>query len=74
MFDKHIRLFEDEPFDLKVIDFNQNCINLSANKIRLIAHYLKFFNKELNQLFKENIYEKSREKSILSFYLTSLQQ
>lgn len=61
LFDKHIRLFEDEPFDLKVIDFNQNCINLSANKIRLIAHYLKFFNKELNQLFKENIYEKSRE-------------
>lgn len=61
LFDKHIRLFEDEPFDLKVIDFNQNCINLSANKICLIAHYLKFFNKELNQLFKENIYEKSRE-------------
>lgn len=59
---------------LKVIDFNQNCINLSANKICLITHYLKFFNKELNQLFKENIYEKSREKSILSFYLTSLQQ
>lgn len=46
---------------LKVIDFNQNCINLSANKICLITHYLKFFNKELNQLFKENIYEKSRE-------------
>lgn len=61
LFDKHIRLFEDEPFDLKVIDFNQNCINLSANKICLIAHYLKFFTKELNQLFKENIYEKSRE-------------
>lgn len=60
LFDKHIRLFEDEPFDLKVIDFNQNCINLSANKICLISHYLKFFNKELNQLFKENIYEKSR--------------
>lgn len=61
LFDKHIRLFEDEPFDLKIIDFNQNCINLSAKKICLIAHYLKFFNKELNQLFKENIYEKSRE-------------
>lgn len=61
LFDKHIRLFEDEPFDLKVIDFNHNCINLSANKICLIVHYLKFFNKELNQLFKENIYEKSRE-------------
>lgn len=61
LFDKHIRLFEDEPFDLKIIDFNQNCINLSAKKICLIAHYLKFFNKELNLLFKENIYEKSRE-------------
>lgn len=61
LFDKHIRLFDDEPFDLKVIDFNQNCINLSANKISLIAHYLKFFNNELNQLFKENIYEKSGE-------------
>lgn len=61
LFDKHVRLFEDEPFNLKIIDFNQNCINLSVNKICLIAHYLKFFNKEFNQLFKENIYEKSSE-------------
>lgn len=61
LFDKHVRLFENEPFNLKIIDFNQNCECLSVKTICLIAHYLKFFNKELSQLFKENIYEKSRE-------------
>lgn len=60
--DKHLRAFNDELIDFKCINnLNHKIVNLSLNETFLIAHYFKFFNKELNQLFKENIYEKSRE-------------